>query len=195
MSTQKIKPCKTPGCDKTIVYRNGLPTSKYCPACTYKRHYAKARLNPKNKIKKSKIRTPRQCAIDRADEWCSKYVRLINGKVFGNTIVVECFTCGSWHDIKNIDCGHFINREIMPTRWEVNNLRPQDTHCNRYKSGRHHQFEQRLIKDIGIEVVNELKEKANEIANYSIQEIREIAKTYRVAVRLKEKELGVKIWK
>ena len=58
MSTHKIKICKTPGCDKHIVFRNGLPVSKWCPNCTYKRNYAKARLNPKNKIKKPK--TPQQ---------------------------------------------------------------------------------------------------------------------------------------
>ena len=84
---------------------------------------------------------------------------------------------------------------MWPTRWEVNNLRPQDTHCNNFKSGKHIQFEQKLVKDIGTEAVEELKQKAMGISNFSVADIRKIANTFRVAARLKEKELGIRIWK
>ena len=40
----------------------------------------------------------------------------------------------------------------------------------------------------------DLKERAKGIANFSEEEIRGIAKSYRISVRLKEKELGIKIW-
>lgn len=188
--------CKTSNCDNLIVYRNGIPTSKWCPSCTLKRNYKKSSLERAHKktLKLPKIRTPRQRAIDRADEWFSRYIRLINGIVFIDTVVCECFTCGNFHNIKNIDCGHFINREHFAVRWEVNNARPQDTHCNCYRSGKHYQFEQRLIKEIGQSGIDDLKERAKRIADYSTEQIREIAKTYRISVRLKEKELGIKIF-
>ena len=198
MPTQnRIKVCKTPSCEKLIVYRNGIPTSKWCPNCTYKRNYAKSSLERAHKkaSKSPKIRTSMQKAIDRADEWFSRYVRLIGAKRFGDVIYAECYTCGGFFNIKKMDCGHYIGRGHHTVRWEVNNARPQCTKCNCYQGGKHFEFEQRLLKEIGIESVNELKEKANSTANYTVAEIRGIAKTYRVATRLKEQELGVKIWK
>ena len=197
MSTRKIKICKTPGCDKSVVInqQTGIPFSKYCPNCLYKRSYAKARLNPKNKVKKPKIRTPRQRAIDRADEWFSKYTRLIGAKRFGDVIYNECYTCGAFFNVKKMDCGHYIGRGHHYVRWDVNNARPQCTKCNCYQGGKHFEFEQRLIKEIGQTAVDDLKKRANKTSDYSVEHIREIAKTYRISVRLSEKEKGVRIWK
>ncbi len=52
-----------------------------------------------------------------------------------------------------------------------------------------------MKKEIGTAAVEELKEKAEKIANYSVQEIRDIAKVFRLEVRRIEKEMGIRIWK
>ncbi len=192
----RIKVCKTPSCNRHVVYRNGIPTSKWCPNCTLKRNYKKSSPERAHKktLKSPQIRTSMQKAIAVADMWHSRYVRLIGATVYGDMAIGECYTCGSFNNIKKMDCGHYIGRGHHTVRWEVNNARPQCTKCNCYQGGKHFEFEQRLLKEIGSAAVQELKDKANEIADYSVAEVRDIAKTYRISVRLKEQELGLKVW-
>ncbi len=52
-----------------------------------------------------------------------------------------------------------------------------------------------MKKEIGTAAVEELKQKAEKIANYSVQEIRDIAKVYRLEVNRLQEETGIKIWK
>ncbi len=195
----KHKVCKTKDCERFVVYgRNGLPTSKWCPNCYYKRIYKKSsieRAHKKDKVKVPKPRTPRQRAIDRADEWFSRYIRLKHSYIVGQVVFCRCYTCKMPHQIKNIDCGHYIGRGDHPVRWDPNNARPQGKQCNYYHSGEHRKFERNLRKEIGTAAVEELKQKAEKIANYSVQEIRGFARAYRIAVRLKEEEIGSRIGK
>ena len=160
MPTNK-KFCSKKGCDRYVVYRNGIPQSKYCANHYYQSLYKNSSIERTHKKtpKVPKPRTQKQNAIDRTDEWFSKYVRLINGTVYGDTVICECFTCGTFHNIKKMDCGHYIGRGHHSVRWEVNNARPQCTKCNQYQSGKHFEFEQRLIKEIGQGGVDDLKEK------------------------------------
>jgi hypothetical protein len=70
--------------------------------------------------------------IEQADAVVSKYVRMSNA-VGG---VCQCYTCnavGRWQDM---DCGHFIPRANLFTRFDVvRNLRVQCHYCNRVKRG------------------------------------------------------------
>ena len=192
----KRKVCKTIDCERLVIYRNGIPTSKWCPNHYYKRIYKKSSIErAHDKVKVPKPRTPRQRATDRADEWFSRYIRLKYSIVHGGIVYCRCYTCGMPHQIKNIDCGHYIGRGDHPIRWHINNARPQGKQCNYYRSGEHRKFEQNLKKEIGTAAVEELKQKAEKIANYSVQEIRDIAKLYRLKVRRLEKEIGIKVFK
>ena len=184
------KICKTANCDRPVIFRNGLPVSKWCPNCTLKKNYKKSSLQRAHKktLKSPKIRTERQRAIDRADSWFSRFIRLKYSVEHGQILFCRCFTCGMPHNIKNIDCGHYINRGNHKVRWSTNNARPQCKRCNKWRSGEHHKFEQHLIKEIGQSAVDELKQEANKIADFSTAEIREIAKVFRLEVRRIEKE-------
>lgn len=193
---RKVKVCIKLGCHRLIVYRNGIPTSKWCPNCTLKRNYEKSSLERAHKkvSKLPKFRSPMQRAIDRADEHFSKYIRLIRATVSGNSVVVECYTCRNYFHIKKMDCGHFIGRGHHTVRWDVNNARPQCTKCNKFQQGKHFEFEQRLLKGIGIAAIQMLKYEAHKIANYSEKEIREISDTFRISVKLIQQEKGIKVW-
>lgn len=67
----------------------------------------------------------------------------------------ECYTCHRKSD--TLQCGHFVSRSYLVTRWEPDNCRPQCVGCNLYGSGKPLDFEENLKKEIGAERVEEMK--------------------------------------
>jgi len=142
-----------------------------------------------DKLKKGK--TPRQNAMDTADKWFSRYIRLkfsfeMNGERF-----CKCYTCGAIHHIKNIDNGHYCGRENKLTRFDENNARPQDTYCNRYRSGKHAQFGLNLAAEIGVEAVDNLRQLSLFTGEDTELFYREQATKYRLKFNALLKEMKV----
>lgn len=84
----------------------------------------------------------------------SKYIRnlyCIDG-------VVHCYTCGKVGTVSTMQCGHFVPRIYLATRWHEDNCRPQDVGCNVWGNGQLLDFEENLIKEIGKERVEKLKQ-------------------------------------
>jgi len=80
--------------------------------------------------------------------------RLVIGK-YGNT----CYTCGkSGLSGSNLQVGHFITSSTCSTelRYDLDNLRPQDFHCNINLSGNWTAFYKNLCAEIGEDAVKEL---------------------------------------
>ena len=73
----------------------------------------------------------------------------------------SCYTCGGGGKV--LQCGHFVSRMYLSTRWDENNARPQCRMCNCLMNGRAVDFEERLIQEIGAEAVSELKTRRKEI--------------------------------
>lgn len=84
----------------------------------------------------------------------SKYIR---AKFSYNGGKVNCYTCGKVGEIKTMQCGHFVPRQYLSTRWSEDNCRPQDVGCNVYGNGQLLDFEENLKKELGENKVEELK--------------------------------------
>lgn len=73
----------------------------------------------------------------------------------------NCFTCGMWmmDGSQNFHVGHFISSSICSTelRYDLDNLRPQCSGCNIWRSGNWIEFEKNLIRDHGEQYVIDLK--------------------------------------
>jgi hypothetical protein len=70
---------------------------------------------------------------DDLDKIFSLFIRLRDADNEGNC---KCCTCGKytiWN--KNTDCGHFITRGALATRWEDKNCAAQCKSCNGFKGG------------------------------------------------------------
>lgn len=63
---------------------------------------------------------------DKLDKVFSQYIRLSSSE----DGYCRCFTCGDPHPWKEIDCGHWISRGRLMTRWDENNCRCQCKGCN-----------------------------------------------------------------
>ena len=141
-------------------------------------------------------KTEKQKARDRADQWFSRYIRLKNAMDYGGTIVTKCYTCNKTYKVKDLDCGHYINREHISVRFNENNARPQCTYCNRYRSGKHFDFGVKLAKEIGAEEFDNLRQLAMFTDNNNELYFREQAELYRKKVNeiIKEKNI-INPWK
>lgn len=89
----------------------------------------------------------------------SKYIRwkyAIDG-------ICKCYTCGKLAPVKNIQNGHFIPRNILITRFDERNCRPQCVGCNLYGNGKVFDFEERLKKELGEKEVEKLKQSRHKV--------------------------------
>jgi hypothetical protein len=67
----------------------------------------------------------------------------------------ECYTC--FKTEITLQCGHFISRQYLATRWDENNCRPQCVGCNIYGNGKPLDFEERLKSELGDGFVEVMK--------------------------------------
>lgn len=94
-----------------------------------------------------------QQLINLLDKEVSIYVRnkaAVNGWCF-------CYTCGAPHPVSEIDAGHYISRRYYATRYELDNIRPQCSGCNKFRGGEPVKFRMRLVEEIGEERVRRLE--------------------------------------
>lgn len=79
------------------------------------------------------------------DKAFSELVRLTHADDNGIVTCIDgCGKSGHW---KEFDCGHFVHRDKLPTRWDLDNCRPQAQHCNRRQDGKPYQFGQALNRE------------------------------------------------
>ena len=78
-----------------------------------------------------------------------------------------CYTCGKRMEIKESQCGHFVSRGYLSTRWDEENTRPQCVGCNIWGNGKPLDFEEKLKKEIGVSKVEKLKMKRHKILKVS----------------------------
>jgi hypothetical protein len=96
--------------------------------------------------KKRKEKTQAQLKKD-LDTVFSLYVRQIYPKV--------CYTCNK--PAERLQCGHYISRQYLVTRWSIDNCRPQCWGCNGYGKGQPLIFEEKLKAEYGNDFVEKMK--------------------------------------
>lgn len=114
------------------------------------------------------------------DKALSDYVRKSNADEFGQ---VNCFTCTARKNWKLVDCGHFITRSKMSTRWLYKpeegmvNMMPQCKQCN-LTGGQQYLFAKRLDVIYGEGTADKILRKSNETTKFSIAELQEMTAFY-----------------
>ena len=95
--------------------------------------------------------------IKKLDIVFSKYIRLSSADKNGYCTCVTCGKKGYWEkDI--IDCGHFITRAAMSTRYDERNVAAQCSFCNRFRSGEQYKFSLYLGDKLSKELLNKSKQ-------------------------------------
>lgn len=72
-----------------------------------------------------------------------------------------CYTCGAAG--KTLQCGHFVSRAYLATRWNESNCRPQCVGCNIWGRGKPLDFEENLKEELGDVAVEQLKSQRHQL--------------------------------
>lgn len=117
----------------------------------------------------------RKSLIKEADRVFSIYVRY-RGSTYGYN---HCFTCGVYLPIDELQCGHFIPRRFIKTRWHIMNAWPQCNHCNVDLGGNLEIYEKKLAGFYSQDAVDGLWDLARSADDVTDEEIKEIIKEFK----------------
>lgn len=101
-------------------------------------------MDKKNNIKSLKTKLDRLFSI---------YIRLRDSDKNGYCRCISCSKINHW---KDVDCGHFVNRSHMSTRYNERNCHAQCRKCNRFDEGNNIGYTRGLIKLYGVKILNDL---------------------------------------
>lgn len=125
--------------------------------------------------------------IETLDQVFSKYIRLRDSKVYGFKRF-KCISCGGLYGFDEGDCGHFVKRANMATRFNEDNCHAQCVYCNRFLAGNYDRYKKSLEDMLGCDKVEELIRLGRTTKKYSKSEIEDLIKHYRD--KIKEYENG-----
>jgi 5-methylcytosine-specific restriction endonuclease McrA len=120
--------------------------------------------------------------IDKLDKVFSEYIRKRDSKEYGGRYF-RCISCGKVKPFEQMDCGHYIPRANMATRFDEDNCHGECVECNRMSVTHIVGFRQNLVKKIGYEAVERLEQKKHTIQKYSKTEISELIKYYKTKIK------------
>lgn len=91
----------------------------------------------------------------------------------------KCCSCGKIIPYENGDCGHFINRRHMATRWREDNSHFQCKADNRFNEGDPAGYSLFMINKYGMKHVEYLRALSQETAKFTITDIELLTKEYK----------------
>jgi len=127
----------------------------------------------------------------RADKYFSLFIRLRDSDENG---IGTCCTCGAMKPVKEMDCGHFIKRQHMATRFSEINCAVQCKRCNAFEQGRDTDFKRYLLNKYGEKIVNLLEFSRHNGKGPKGFELEIIAKEYKRKAEELAKEKHIKLW-
>lgn len=135
-----------------------------------------------------KVKTRTTGLKAKLDRVFSQYIRLRDMMPGG---VFRCISCGQIKPIEQADCGHYINRQHMATRFSEMNCNAQCRSCNRFDEGNMQGYRRGLVQKYGEQRVLLLEAQKYETRKYTEFEYEALIKHYRAEIKrmLEEKRL------
>lgn len=119
------------------------------------------------------------------DETFAEFIRLRDSH--GSTFT--CISCGETKPMSQCNCGHYIGRRNMATRFDEINCNAQCISCNMYKAGNVVEYRFGLLAKYGEAAVNELEARRNDERHIKIPEYKELIAHYKELVKRLKDEL------
>lgn len=144
----------------------------------------------RNNKKKTSSKSEHQKLVSQLDRCFSQYIRIRDSFVANGELFFRCISCGKIKSYDEADCGHYINRGHMSTRFDEDNCHAQCRFCNRFDEGNIYNYRERLINKIGLSRVLLLESKKNQTYKLSDFELKALISHYKAEVkRLKEEKI------
>ena len=90
-----------------------------------------------------------------------------------------CFTCQAIKHWKGFQCGHYIPRNHLSTRFEERNCAPQCVGCNVFGRGKHDEFAIQLMAKCGPGILEDLSAQKNKSIKYTEENYRDMIEKYK----------------
>lgn len=100
-----------------------------------------------------------------------------------NNGVIKCISCGKLVPWKESDCGHYINRKHMSTRYDEQNCNAQCRSCNRFDEGNMEGYRKGLIEKYGEGTPEKLYIKKFNACKMSQVEVNLMTKYYKAKIK------------
>jgi len=97
--------------------------------------------------------------------------------------IIKCISCGKPVPWKESDCGHYINRKHMSTRYDEQNCNAQCRSCNRFNEGSMHGYAKGLRVKYGEDVPEKLFIKHFNTCKMSQVEVNLLTKYYKAKIK------------
>lgn len=127
--------------------------------------------------------------IVKLDRIFSEYIRLRDSN---NEGYVQCISCGNVHYWKDVDCGHYINRKHMNTRFNEKNCNGQCRSCNRFDEGNASGYTLGLIQKYGKDIIDILNIAKNQTQKHTKAELEILIDHYKKEVKKLKNEKTLK---
>lgn len=128
--------------------------------------------------------------VEKCDRVFSALVRLKEADEKGE---VKCYTCGEtgfWKQ-DGIQCGHYMGRGNITTRWYLPNARPQCQNCNENLKGNLVKYAKRLTEEHGEQHIVDLSIRAKQVSEMTATDIRELRLNMQKQVKKIREEKGL----
>lgn len=104
----------------------------------------------------------------------------------------KCISCSKVHFWRDLQCGHYMSRRYMATRFDEDNCHAQCVACNMFNQGNIQGYRRGLLEKIGEKRIDLVEIKAmNTIRKYSDLEYKELTKYYKLRTEKLRKEKGI----
>ena len=100
---------------------------------------------------------------DKLDRVFSEYIRKRDTK----DGYFVCISCGRRLPYEQADCGHYINRRHLATRWDEENCNAECRFCNRFDEGNIQGYRRGLLHKIGEERLLLLEARKNRRTSFT----------------------------
>ena len=97
--------------------------------------------------------------------------------------VFKCISCGRILPYEQADCGHYINRKHMTTRFDEMNCNAQCRSCNRFDEGNIQGYRRGLVALYGEQQITLLEAKKHNLRKYSDFEYEVLIKHYKEEIK------------
>jgi len=149
------------------------------------------RKKKKEKDPTKKVKTPRKQSlstlVNKLDKVFSLYIRLRDSKQY-NYKYFRCISCGQVKPFEQCDCGHYVGRMHMNTRFDEHNCNSECKSCNRFSADHIIGYRRGLIRKIGEQNVDLLELRGHQTRKWSTWELEQLITYYTAIVKTMEKE-------
>lgn len=115
--------------------------------------------------------------VKKLDRVFSLYIRLRDSRPFGYK-ACRCISCGQVKPFDQIDCGHFIGRTHMATRFDEENCHGECKGCNRFSADHMIYYQRNLEAKIGRERLDMLLARGHMMKKWTAWELEILTRHY-----------------